>query len=91
MDSRFTTRVLIADGTLNHSQPRTDGKRGTAMYGTLHLNLQHPEILAAIAAGQPSVQLDLSVWERTRGDATGTFFGLQWDGVYRPDAAKKSA
>lgn len=91
MDSRFTSRVLLADGTLNHSQPRTDGKRGTAFYGTLHLNLQHPAIVAALAKGQSSVAIDLSVWERTRKDGSGTFYGVQSDRVYEADAAKPAS
>ena len=92
MDARFTNRILFADGTLNQSKPRTDGRKGTAMYGTLHINLQHPAILAAIAEGKTSVSLDLSVWERTRKDGSGTFFGVQSDSLYEPQqAAQESA
>ena len=86
MDTRFTNRILFADGTLNQSTPRTDGRKGTAFYGTLHVNLQHPAILAAIAEGKTSVALDLSVWERTRRDGSGTFYGVQSDRLYSPEA-----
>lgn len=89
MDSRFTNRILFADGTLNPSKPRTDGRKGTAFYGTLHVNLQHPAILAAIAEGKTSVALDLSVWERTRKDGSGTFYGVQSDSLYEPQAAEQ--
>lgn len=91
MEARFTQHVLIADGTLNRSAPRVDGRKGTAMYGTLHINLQSPQIQAALAAGQTSVALDLSVWERTRKDGSGTFFGVQSNRIYAPATVAQAA
>jgi len=89
MDARFTRHVLFADGTLNQSKPRADGRKGTAFYGTLHINLGHPEIVKALAEGKTSVALDLSVWERTRNDGSGTFYGVQSDRLY--EATKAAA
>ena len=87
MDNRFTQHVLIADGTLNLSAPRTDGRKGTAMYGTLHINLAAAQILEALANGETSIAIDLSVWERTRKDGSGKFYGVQSNRVYKPEAA----
>ena len=86
MDNRFTQHILIADGTLNRSAPRADGRKGTAFYGTLHINLAAPQVLAALANGETSIALDLSVWERTRKDGSGTFYSVQSDRVYKPEA-----
>lgn len=86
MDTRFTQRVLLADGTLNPSKPRTDGKQGSAFYGTLHINLAHPEIVKALAEGKSSVALDLSVYTRTRKADGATFYGVQSYRTYEPDA-----
>jgi hypothetical protein len=92
MNSRFTPVVLLADGTLNRSQPRTDGRTGTAMYGSLPLNVAAlaPLFAAAIAKGESEIILDLAVYERTRKDGSGTFFGIQSRRIYDPNAPKEA-
>lgn len=90
MDNRFTQRTLLADGTLNPSQPRADGKPGSAFYGTLHINLAHPAVLAALAEGAESVALDLSVYARTRKSDGAKFYGISSFRTYEPEAQAES-
>ena len=91
MNDRFTQRLALADGTLNISQPRADGKPGSAFYGTLHINLEHPAILAAMAAGSTSVALDLSVYARTRKSDGAKFYGVSSFRTYEPEAQAESS
>jgi hypothetical protein len=91
MDNRFTQRTLLADGTLNPSQPRADGKPGSAFYGTLHINLAHPAVIAALAEGRDSVALDLSVYARTRKADGAKFFGVTSYRTYEPAAEEGAA
>lgn len=90
MSNRFTRRVLLLDGTLNHSKPRTDGRTGTAMYGTVYANVAElaPLFAEALAKGQTEIAFDLSCWTRTRKDGSGTFFSIESTRLYQPDEAK---
>lgn len=91
--TKFETRVLLANGTLNISQPRTDGKTGSAFYGTLPLNVKEllPLMVAAQAAGEESVDLDVVAFKRVRKSDGAVFYGLSSSRVYRKADADEAA
>lgn len=91
MDKRFLSGVKLVDGSLNHSKPRDDGKRGSKYYGTVHLNLADPRILQALADGKTSVPVDVRVVEFERKDGSGTFLKIEgWD-IYEPEEKQQAA
>ena len=88
--TKFNRNLLLADGTLNVSQPRADGKPGSAFYGTLPLNVAEllPLMVAAQAAGEESVDLDVVCFKRTRKADGVVFYGISSQRVYRKAVAE---